>query len=544
MTIASAEPAPKHLYNFLEKLGISRESNIYYQVSRENLQRHSVDLELGEETRDGVLAIKTGKFTGRSPKDRYIVEDDLTRDKVDWGKVNKPFPKEKFALLKAKICKFLDKKEFYVRDCYAVADERYRWKIRTICRYPWSSLFISNMFIELKEGQSFDNPDWLVINAPMFEADVSVDGTESKNFSIISFSEKTVLIGGTGYTGEMKKGIFSALNFSLPTEENVLPMHCSANIGEEGDTALFFGLSGTGKTTLSADTKRRLIGDDEHGWAEDGTIFNFEGGCYAKVIGLKKENEPSIFNAIRKGALLENVILSKDTKEVMYEDDSITENTRVSYPLEFIDNAVIPSIGKSPKNIFFLTCDAFGVLPPASKLSPAQAAYHFISGYTAKVAGTEEGVTDPQPNFSACFGAPFMSLHPVFYAKMLIKKMEETNAKVWLINTGWIGGGYGVGKRIDLQDTRNIITAIIAEQVDEDKQDYHEHRFFSLRYPTACPNVESRILSPRKSWESWDEYQKSAKALAMKFHQNFEKFRNNADKDIYSGSPIFGREES
>jgi phosphoenolpyruvate carboxykinase (ATP) len=368
-------------------------------------------------------------------------------------------------------------------------------------------------------------------------ADSELDGTRQHNFAILNFSKKIALIGGTGYTGEIKKGIFSALNFILPVFKETLPMHCSANVGEDGDTSIFFGLSGTGKTTLSTDPNRSLIGDDEHGWTKENTVFNFEGGCYAKVINLSKEQEPEIYAAIKKGAILENIIMD-DNGTVDFADTSITQNTRVSYPIYHIDNIKKPSIGENPKNIFFLTADAFGVLPPISKLTPGQAAYHFISGYTAKVAGTEAGVTEPQPSFSACFGAPFMPLHPTRYAEMLSAKMKETNVNVWLVNTGWTGGPYGVGSRMKLKYTRAMITAAMDGSLEEaNKGDFHVHSMFGVAQPRTCPNVPTEVLSPRKSWNNDKGYYKTAQKLADSFKENFKQFEEFANEEIMAGAP-------
>ncbi len=423
----------------LKSYGIEHD-NVQYQLSPSKLHAITLEKNMGEEASSGALAVNTGEFTGRSPMDRFIVKDENTEDKVWWGNINIPFNPEKFDALYDKVISYLNQKELYVRDCYACADANYRMNIRVINEYPWSNMFAYNMFIRPtnEELKNFD-PEWTVVNAPGFMADAKIDGTRQHNFAILNFKKKIALIGGTGYTGEIKKGIFSALNFILPVYKKTLPMHCSANVGKDGSTAIFFGLSGTGKTTLSTDASRKLIGDDEHGWNNENAVFNFEGGCYAKVINLSEENEPEIFAAIKKGALLENVIMDGH-REVDFADTSITQNTRVSYPIYHIDNVQRPSIGKNPKNIFFLTADAFGVLPPISKLTPSQAAYHFISGYTAKVAGTEAGVIEPVPSFSACFGAPFMPLHPAKYAEMLSKKMQDAGVNVWLVNTGWTGG--------------------------------------------------------------------------------------------------------
>ena len=385
------------------------------------------------------------------------------------------------------------------------------------------------------EGIKNFDPEWTVINAPGFMADPAVDGTRQPNFAILNFTRKIALIGGTGYTGEIKKGIFSALNFILPHQKDTLSMHCSANIGEDGDTAIFFGLSGTGKTTLSADPTRKLIGDDEHGWSNENSVFNFEGGCYAKCIDLTEEKEPDIFRAIKPGALLENIAFKEGTNEVDFENCEITENTRVSYPIYHIDNIATPSIGQNPKNIFFLTCDAFGVLPPISKLTPGQAAYQFISGYTAKVAGTEAGITEPVSAFSACFGAPFMPLHPTAYGEMLSKKMQDVGVTVWLVNTGWSGGSYGVGERMSLKITRSLITAALNGELEN--VEYKTHEVFGLHFPTDCPNVPNDVLDPKNTWEDKAAYDKKANELASKFVNNFKQFEGNANEEIMAASP-------
>ena len=383
----------------LKELGIEN-AKIHYQLSPEELHNITIKSGQGIESSTGALAVNTGEYTGRSPQDRYIVKDSISENKVWWGKVNIPFESDAFEALYNKVTSYLSNKEVYVRDSYVCSDPNYRLNVRVITETPWANLFCYNMFLrpEIEELVNF-TPEWTLLCVPSFMADPALDGTRQSNFAILDFTRKVVLIGGTGYTGEMKKGIFSALNFILPVFQNTLPMHCSANVGKDGDTAIFFGLSGTGKTTLSADPNRKLIGDDEHGWTNENTVFNFEGGCYAKVINLTEENEPDIFRAIKKGAILENVVLDEETKQVDFEDVSVTQNTRVSYPIYHIDNIQPGSIGENPKNIFFLTADSFGILPPISRLTPGQAAYHFISGYTAKVAGTEAGVTEPQPNF-------------------------------------------------------------------------------------------------------------------------------------------------
>ncbi|MCB0423549.1 MAG: phosphoenolpyruvate carboxykinase (ATP) [Mangrovimonas sp.] len=519
----------------LEKYGL-KDVSVHWNLSPEELQKITLEKGMGEETNNGTLAVNTGKFTGRSPQDRFLVKDEITADKVWWGNINKPISPENFKILYNEVTAYMSGKELYARDAYVCADPEYKMYVRTIAEYPWSSMFVFNMFLRLTEKELEDfSEDWLVLCAPGYEhPDPASVGLRQGNFSILNFTDKIALVGGSAYTGEIKKGIFSALNFILPTEKNVLPMHCSANVGENDDTAIFFGLSGTGKTTLSADPDRRLIGDDEHGWTADNNIFNFEGGCYAKVIDLTEEKEPDIFRAIKPGALLENVIIKNG--EVDYEDCTITQNTRVSYPIYHINNIQEPSYAKNPKNIFFLTCDAFGVLPPVSKLTPGQAAYHFISGYTAKVAGTEAGITEPVPSFSACFGAPFMPLHPTAYAEMLSKKMQEAGVNVWLINTGWSAGPYGVGSRIKLKFTRAMITAILKGELDA--VEFNQHPIFGLHMPKACPGVPSEILDPMNTWENKGAYISKAIGLAHSFHLNFEKFASQASQQIMEGGPL------
>lgn len=518
----------------LEAYGIEN-ARIRYQLSPEKLHDITIKKGQGVEVSSGALAINTGEFTGRSPKDRFIVKDSITRDHVWWGGINIPFDPVKFDNLYRKMVKYLSGKEVFVRDCYACADTNYRTNIRVITECPWSNLFAYNMFLRpsMDELENFKT-EWTVINAPDFYADPSEDGTRQHNFAILNFTEKMVLIGGTGYTGEIKKSIFSALNFTLPVYKNTLPMHCSANVGENGETAIFFGLSGTGKTTLSADPDRKLIGDDEHGWTSENTVFNFEGGCYAKVINLCEENEPDIYRAIKKGALLENVVLN-NKGQVDFDNTSITQNTRVSYPLDHIRNIQEPSIGYNPKNIFFLTADAFGVLPPISKLTPGQAAYHFISGYTAKVAGTEAGIDEPVPSFSACFGAPFMPLHPTKYAEMLSAKMKTARVNVWLVNTGWTGGPYGTGSRMKLRYTRAMITAALHGQLDNVK--FEEHPVFGIAVPQSCPAVPSEVLNPRNTWTDQQAYDKQATGLSRAFKENFSVFAAYANEEILSGAP-------
>ena len=521
----------------MKNLGL-KNATVHWNLSSDELEKISLQRNLGRLTNTGALAVNTGEFTGRSPKDRFIVKDEITEDTVWWdGKINQPFEEYKFEILYNRVIDYLSNKELFARDAYACADDRYRLKLRIVTELPWVSLFANNMFISPSKEELIDFiPDWSVIQAPKFLSNSAKHGTRQHNFTIINFKRKIILIGGSGYTGEVKKGVFSALNFILPVFKKTFPMHCSANVGANGETAIFFGLSGTGKTTLSADPNRKLIGDDEHGWTPDNKIFNIEGGCYAKVIDLSSEKEPEIFGAIKKGALLENVVFKRDSDEIDFEDTSITQNTRVSYPIDYIENIQVPSVGENPKNIFFLTADAFGVLPPISKLTAGQAAYHFISGYTAKVAGTEEGVNEPQPSFSACFGAPFMPLHPVKYAEMLAKKMRKTGVNVWLINTGWTGGPYGIGTRMKLKFTRAMITAAMNGKLD--LATYETHPIFKLAIPTACENVPSEVLNPRNTWADKSAYDLKAKELARAFNHNFKTFEADATAEILAGAPL------
>ncbi|MEZ7900859.1 MAG: phosphoenolpyruvate carboxykinase (ATP) [Urechidicola sp.] len=523
----------------LKELGLGNVETVLWNLSPADLTEETIVLGQGLLSDTGALVIETGEFTGRSPKDRFIVCDETTEEAVWWGDINIKFTTENFNKLYKKITGYFDGKEVYVRDAYACADDNYRLSLRVVTETPWSNMFASNMFLrpEREELENF-KPEWHVINAPGFMAIAEEDGTRQHNFAVINFTEKKIIIGGTGYTGEIKKGIFSVLNFILPHEKNTLSMHCSANVGEDGDTAVFFGLSGTGKTTLSSDPNRRLIGDDEHGWSKD-SVFNFEGGCYAKTIDLTEEQEPQIFNAIKFGAILENIGFHPGTSTPDYSDITITQNTRVSYPIHHIDNIMKPSIGGVPKNIFFLTADAFGVLPPISKLTPGQAMYHFISGYTAKVAGTEAGITEPVTAFSACFGAPFLPLHPTKYAEMLGNKIAESNVNVWLINTGWSGGEYGVGNRIKLKYTRAMITSALTGKLEN--VDYTNHEVFGLAMPNECENVPTEILSPKNTWADKSAYDAKANNLASKFVANFKQFESDANAEIMAAAPKVSR---
>jgi phosphoenolpyruvate carboxykinase (ATP) len=518
----------------LSYLNLSSE-NAFYQLEVAELVEEALKNGEGTLADTGALAIDTGKFTGRSPKDRFIVCDDVTRNTVFWGDINIEFSEEKFDALYNKVTNYLKEREqVYVRDAYACANEEFKTTIRVVTEKAFQSLFANNLFLRMEKEDLGIQPEWTIIAAPGFLADPQADGTRQSNFSILNFTKKIILIGGTAYTGEIKKGIFSVLNFILPEQRKTLSMHCSANVGEDGDTAIFFGLSGTGKTTLSADPKRGLIGDDEHGWG-NGTVFNFEGGCYAKCVDLTAENEPQIYHAIRFGALLENTNYFPGTRNVDFSNIDKTENTRVAYPIDYIDNAVIPSMAGVPKNIFFLTADAFGVLPPISKLNPGQAMFHFISGYTAKVAGTEAGVTEPQVTFSACFGKAFLPLHPTRYAELLGEKMKQHQVNVWLVNTGWSGGCYGVGKRMKLAYTRAMITAALKGQLGG--VEFSKHPVFGLDMPVSCPEVPAEILNPRNTWNDARLYDVKANELAVAFIQNFKQFEAYANEEMRSSLP-------
>ncbi len=528
--IGKKNPAAK-----LENVGINP-SNAYWNLTSEELAKKTVELGQGTITDMGALAVNTGKFTGRSPKDKFTVKDSITETTVDWGDINIAISPEHFDVLHNDILKHYEGKDLWVRDAYACADPNHRLNIRVINETPWANLFCNDLFLRPTASEiETQNPDWHILQAPSFLADPAKHGTRQENFTVVNFTKKIILIGGTAYTGEMKKGIFGVLNFVLPHDKKVLSMHCSANEGKGGDVALFFGLSGTGKTTLSADPNRKLIGDDEHGW-DVGSIFNFEGGCYAKCIDLTAEKEPEIYAAIKPGALVENTTFFEGTNKVNFEDGSITENTRVAYPIHHINNAKEPSVGGNPKNIFFLTCDAYGILPPISKLSKGQAMYHFISGYTAKVAGTEVGVTEPQATFSACFGRAFLPLHPTKYAELLGAKLDHhTDVNVWLINTGWSGGPYGVGSRTKLKYTRAMITAAMTGELNNVA--YENHPIFGVAMPTTCPGVDADIMIPRNTWADKEAYDVKAKELAEMFVNNFKKYADKANAEILAAAP-------
>ncbi len=518
-------------------LGLNPSNTIHYQSEPGELIQDTLRIGEGVISHSGALVIQTGEFTGRSPRDKFTVKDEITADTVNWNEFNIPISEQYFHIIKNKIIDYLSgQSELWIRDCYACADPNYRMSIRVVNEKPWLNLFAYNMFLRPNE-EELENfqTEWTLFSAPGLKLDPKECGIRQHNAAVISFKYKTILIAGSGYTGEIKKGIFSVLNYILPQNENVLSMHCAANMGEAGDTALFFGLSGTGKTTLSADPKRKLIGDDEHGWNGHG-VFNFEGGCYAKTIDLTEEKEPEIHKAIRHGALVENTSFFKGTQDIDFSSKTITENTRVSYPIHFISNALETSAGGIPENIFFLTCDAYGVLPPIAKLTPAQAMYQFISGYTAKIAGTEAGITEPKSTFSACFGAPFLPLHPGKYAAMLGERLHHHAVNVWLINTGWTGGSYGEGNRIKLSYTRAMIAAALEGKLH--KAPYKLHPVFKIMMPEICPGVPASILDPKNTWSDKIAYDTAAKNLAGQFIKNFEKYASGVTAEILAAAPV------
>lgn len=510
-------------------------NNVNLQPSVAELVEKATSRGEAELSTDGAITARTGKYTGRSPEDKYTVEEDSSKDKIDWGKVNRPISTEIFDSLYTKVLSHLKAKdELFVFKGYAGADKDSQLSIQVINEYAWQNLFVHNLFIrptaeELKTHEA----QFTILAAPSFKADPEVDGTNSETFIIVSLEKRIVLIGGTEYAGEMKKSIFSVMNYLLP-EQGILPMHCSANVGEEGDVALFFGLSGTGKTTLSADAHRKLIGDDEHGWSDNG-VFNIEGGCYAKCINLSQEKEPEIYGAIQFGSVLENVVLDEKTRKPDYDDNSLTENTRAAYPIQNIENIVTPSVAGHPKTIVFLTADAFGVLPPISKLTKEQAMYHFLSGFTSKLAGTERGITAPEATFSTCFGSPFLPLPANVYAEMLGQKIDEHDSQVFLVNTGWTGGVYGVGNRMSLKHTRTMVRAAIAGDLND--VEYEQNEVFGLAMPTAIEGVPTEVLNPRNAWSDPAAYDQKANELADLFRENFKKFNHVSEAILEKGGP-------
>src|ERR671917_421989 len=516
----------------LGRFGVEDVGAVHENLPPARLVEASVRRREGMISGSGALVVRTGKRTGRSPKDRFIVENGVTRETVDWGTGNKAFPSDAFGALLNKAAAYVENlEEIYVVDAYAGADPRYRLNVHVVTEHAWQALFARQLFRRptREELDSFE-PDWTVISVPGLLTDPEEDATESETFVGIDFERKVVLVCGTAYAGEIKKSIFTVLNFVLPTERDVFPMHCSANVGKEDDVALFFGLSGTGKTTLSADPERSLIGDDEHGWSDTG-VFNFEGGCYAKTIDLSPEKEPQIWDAIRFGAVLENVGMDRRTRAVDFEDGSITENTRVAYPLEYIVGSVPDGKGPHPKAVLFLTADAFGVLPPISALSPEQAAYFFLSGYTAKLAGTEsEMELEVEATFSTCFGAPFLPLPATTYSRMLSERLREHGVRCYLINTGWSGGPYGVGSRIDIAATRGMVRAVIEGKLDD--AETRTDPFFSLNVPVEVPGVPTEVLDPRGTWDSGEAYDEQARKLADLFRENFQKFESEVSEEV------------
>lgn len=532
------EEANKFSSNYgLENHGIDNVGRVYWNLSTPSLYEQAIRRHEGHVTHLGPLLVKTGQYTGRSPNDRFIVQDGDSSEAIWWGDVNKPFSREGFDHLYNRLTAFLQGKDIFVQDCYAGADTNYTLPVRVITTTAWHNLFARNMLIRNEPSKAKDFvPEFTIICAPNFRAVPESDGTRSEAFVLIDFERRTILIGAAAYGGEIKKSVFSVLNYLLP-KQGVLSMHCSANVGQQGDTALFFGLSGTGKTTLSADPNRKLVGDDEHGWCDNG-IFNFEGGCYAKVIRLSPEAEPEIYNCTRSfGTILENVSMDYATRRIDLDDATLTENTRAAYPLTHIPNIIPEGRAGHPSNIIMLTADAFGVLPPIAKLTPEQAMYHFISGYTAKVAGTEKGITEPQTTFSACFGAPFMPLHPSEYGDLLRERIRKHNVSCWLVNTGWSGGPYGVGERMPIKYTRAMINAALEGQLDDVA--YATDPVFGLSVPQSCPGVPGNVLNPKETWDDKAAYDDKAQQLARAFHDNFAAFADGVEKSVLEAGPIF-----
>jgi phosphoenolpyruvate carboxykinase (ATP) len=524
----------------LEAIGLRNVGNLWWNLSTPELHEHAIRRREGLLAQHGPLVVQTGRYTGRSPNDKFVVREPSSEERIWWGAVNRPFDEERYLALRARVLAYLQGRELYVEDCCVGADPAWRVRVRVIAENAWHTLFARNMFLPMADagGHARSERQFTVIHAPGFKADPELDGTRSEAFILLHFGRQEVLIGGTAYAGEIKKSMFTVMNYLLPLD-GVLSMHCSANYGgDEDDVALFFGLSGTGKTTLSADPERTLIGDDEHGWSDDG-VFNFEGGCYAKVIRLNPETEPEIYATTRMfGTILENVIVDEQTRELDLDSDARTENTRGSYPISFIPNASRSGRAGHPKTIVYLTCDAFGVLPPIARLSREQAMYHFLSGYTAKVAGTERGVTEPQATFSTCFGAPFLPLNPGVYAGLLGERIERHGVQTWLINTGWSGGPYGVGQRISLPYTRAMVRAALSGALDDVPM--KPDPVFGVLVPESCPGVPSEVLQPRSSWQDTRAYDEQAKKLACMFEENFEQFRAHVPREVAAAGPCGG----
>jgi phosphoenolpyruvate carboxykinase (ATP) len=521
----------------LEAHGIRNVKAIHWHLPTSALYEQIVSRGEGLIAHLGPMVVRTGVYTGRSPRDKFIVKEPSSAHHISWGPENQPLTVEKFDLLYYRLLAFLQGKELFVQDCYAGADPSYRMSIRIITTQAWQNLFARNLFVQIKDQQELAQhaPEFTIISAPDFHAVPELDGTKSEAFIIVNFARKLILIGGTSYAGEIKKSVFTILHYYLPQKE-VLSMHCSANEGHDGDTALFFGLSGTGKTSLSADPERQLIGDDEHGWGMGG-IFNFEGGCYAKVIRLSPTAEPEIYECTRRfGTILENVGIDLASRRLDLDDDSLTENTRAAYPITHLQNIVRSGMGDHPKHIFMLACDAFGVLPPIARLTPEQAAYHFLSGYTAKVAGTERGMgNEPQVTFSTCFGAPFLALPPEVYAKLFREKIKEYKPTCWLVNTGWTGGPFGVGHRMAIAHSRALLNAAMSGKLD-DVATYRDP-YFGLTVPTTCPGVPDAILYPQKTWADPQAYEATARDLAGRFRENFTKYAANVEPEVLAAEP-------
>ena len=517
----------------LEKLGIINPTIVHRNLTVAELTERAVLRGEGKLSNTGALVVTTGKYTGRSPKDKFIVDSKGVHDEIAWGKVNVPISQEKFDALYEKVIAYLQNREIFIFDGFAGADKKYQKSFRIVNELASQNLFIHDLLIRPTEEElKTFKEDFTVIAAPGFKCIAERDGVHSEAAIIIDYEKKIVLICGSQYSGEIKKSVFSVMNYLMP-KEGVFPMHCSANIGKDGNSAVFFGLSGTGKTTLSADPARDLIGDDEHGWSDD-SVFNFEGGCYAKCINLSKENEPEIYNAIRFGSVVENVVMDDKTREFDFDDGSLTENTRVGYPINYIPNAAIPGIGGQPKTVIFLTADAFGVLPPISRLTPEQAMYYFVSGFTSKLAGTERGITEPQPTFSTCFGEPFLPLDPSLYAAMLKEKMTKSCAHVYLVNTGWSGGSYGTGSRMKLRYTRAMVSAALDGTLENAK--FEKDPVFGMDVPTTCPGVPDEVMIPKNTWKDKKAYEETAKKLAASFVENFKKY-THMPKEVVEAGP-------
>ncbi len=517
----------------LEKLGIINPTIVHRNLTVAELTERAVLRGEGKLSNTGALVVTTGKYTGRSPKDKFIVDSKGVHDEIAWGKVNVPISQEKFDALYEKVIAYLQNREIFIFDGFAGADKKYQKSFRIVNELASQNLFIHELLIRPTEEELKNfKEDFTIIAAPGFKCIAERDGVHSEAAIIIDYEKKIVLICGSQYSGEIKKSVFSVMNYLMP-KEGVFPMHCSANIGKDGNSAVFFGLSGTGKTTLSADPARDLIGDDEHGWSDD-SVFNFEGGCYAKCINLSKENEPEIYNAIRFGSVVENVVMDDKTREFDFDDGSLTENTRVGYPINYIPNAAIPGIGGQPKTVIFLTADAFGVLPPISRLTPEQAMYYFVSGFTSKLAGTERGITEPQPTFSTCFGEPFLPLDPSLYAAMLKEKMTKSGAHVYLVNTGWSGGSYGTGSRMKLRYTRAMVSAALDGSLENAK--FEKDPVFGIDVPTTCPNVPDEVMIPKNTWKDKKAYEETAKKLAASFVENFKKY-THMPKEVVEAGP-------